>query len=611
MKDSHKIVLSSIIAGSSLWIIDGIIDTYIFLSRPFLDALIFNIPAHELYMRIFLTGSFIAFGAFTAAMVARKKKLEEQILQAKNDWENVFDSITDAITIHDKDFNVIRANKSAEKLLGFPFVDIINKKKCHELFHGTATVPEGCPSCKTFKTGMPSVSEVFEPHLNRFIEIRAIPRFSKDNQLTGLIHAVRDITGLKNAEKILQESENSYRTLAENLPAIVYRLFLKEKQMQFFNSMFYPMTGYKTEELTSGKICFIENLIAQEDRDRVIDTLTQTLPEGRPFEIEYRLRHKEGDIRHFLEVGRPMLDIDGEPCCIDGVIFDITERKLIEEELKKYQERLEELVKERTAELRRVNEQLQMEIKERMLANAEAFRAGHLASLGELAAGVAHEINNPVNGIINLSQILANESRQGSKENDIANRIIKESHRIAIIVSGLLSFARVSKEKKGPVRIHEIMSDSLSLFGAQLQKDGIKLTINLPQDLPEIIAHPQQIEQVFLNILSNARYALNQKYAGAYNDKILEILGEKIMLDNSHYIRIIFYDRGIGIPSDMLDKVMNPFFSTKPGNVGTGLGLSISHGIISDHGGRIMIESVEGEFTRVIIDLPVAMSKVL
>ena len=244
------------------------------------------------------------------------------------------------------------------------------------------------------------------------------------------------------------------------------------------------------------------------------------------------------------------------------------------------------------------------DITERKLAEAEVTRASHLAALGELAAGVAHEINNPVNGIINYSQILANKSNPGSKEHDMAKRIIKESDRIAGIIRSLLSFARDSKEEKHLVYVHEIMSDSLALTETQIKKDGINLKVNIPSDLPGIIAQPQQIEQVFLNIISNARYALNQKYPGTHKDKIFEILGEETTIDNFPYLQITFYDKGCGIPAKIMDKITNPFFSTKPAGIGTGLGLSISYGIINNHGGKLIIDSVEGEFTQIIIELP-------
>ncbi|MBI4847884.1 MAG: PAS domain-containing sensor histidine kinase [Nitrospirae bacterium] len=289
---------------------------------------------------------------------------------------------------------------------------------------------------------------------------------------------------------------------------------------------------------------------------------------------------------------------------IADVIAIGIERKRTEDELERHGSQLVEIVEERTSELKRTNEKLLKEIDERKRAETEAVRASQLAALGELAAGVAHEINNPVNGILNYAEILANKNSPGSTESEIANRIIKESERIATIVRNLLSFARDSKEERHPIGVHGIISSTLSLTEAQLRKDGIVLLMNIPPDLPQVIAQPQQIEQVFLNIISNARYSLNQKYRGAHDDKILKITGEALSNDDNSYVRIMFYDKGTGIPAGILDKVMNPFFTTKPGNLGTGLGLSISHSIINNHGGKIIITSGEGDFTNVIIELP-------
>jgi len=199
--------------------------------------------------------------------------------------------------------------------------------------------------------------------------------------------------------------------------------------------------------------------------------------------------------------------------------------------------------------------------------------------------------------------LLVNKSPEGSRENDLAGRIVQEGNRIARIVGGLLSFARENKDEKSACHLQKIIGDTVMLTAAQLRHDGISVEVNVPEKLEEIIANPQHIQQVFLNIISNARHALNLKYSGAHKDKTLSISCKNIITERSTYVRTTFYDRGTGIPADILDKVTAPFFSTKPSGQGTGLGLSISHSIIKDHGGRIMIESEEGIYTRVIVDL--------
>ena len=253
--------------------------------------------------------------------------------------------------------------------------------------------------------------------------------------------------------------------------------------------------------------------------------------------------------------------------------------------------------------------ELAHDITEKIRLQTETIRAGHLAALGELAAGVAHEINNPINGIINYAQILANKASEQSPERDISLRIIRESDRVATIVRNLLSFARERKDRKAPVAVEEILADSLALVEAQLRKDGIRFELQLPEHLPPVFALKQQIQQVFLNLISNARYALNEKYAGAHQDKLLRLSGETLCLGGRPFVRMTLYDQGTGIPAEIIERITNPFFSTKPHDKGTGLGLSISHGIVKDHDGRLVFDSAEGQFTRVVMDLPAAASK--
>jgi signal transduction histidine kinase len=244
------------------------------------------------------------------------------------------------------------------------------------------------------------------------------------------------------------------------------------------------------------------------------------------------------------------------------------------------------------------------DVTKKIKLQAETMRAAHLASLGEMAAGVAHEINNPINGVINYAQMLIDERRKANEDYDIQNRILKEGRRIAGIVKSLLSFAREGKEVREYIGIDEILADTLALSAAQLRKDGIILELNVPKELPRIFAHFQQIQQVFLNLINNARYALNQKFVHGNDNKVLTISAEAVNKNDARFVKVTFLDKGTGIPTDIINKIFNPFFSTKPRGVGTGLGLSISHGIATDHGGEITIDSSEGNYTKIEVILP-------
>jgi PAS domain S-box-containing protein len=261
----------------------------------------------------------------------------------------------------------------------------------------------------------------------------------------------------------------------------------------------------------------------------------------------------------------------------------------------------------------RVNNVIEIckDITEEMVLQTESMRTGQLAELGMLAASVAHEINNPIFGIISCAQLLLEESKGGKEaDHSIINMILKESDRIANVTRSLLSFVRAPDDVKSSCNIHEILSDTLLLIRAMMQKEGINVEVHIPQNLPEIIAYPQQIQHVFLNMIDNAQYALNEKYPDAHENKIIDITGKEVMINDRPHVQVIFYDRGNGIPDDKIDKVMNPFFTTKPPGKGTGLGLNICNKIIDDHGGKIEIDSIEGEYTKFIISLPVERSKI-
>lgn len=241
---------------------------------------------------------------------------------------------------------------------------------------------------------------------------------------------------------------------------------------------------------------------------------------------------------------------------------------------------------------------------EEEVVRAEAVRVAQLAALGELASGVAHEINNPINGIINYAQIILDDPQDSEAAENLCN-IIDEGKRIAAIVSNLLDFARRREEDLAESHIEKIVSNSLQLVSHLLKKDGINCTVKIAESLPPLLCNDQQLQQVTLNVISNARYALNSKYPLPCPEKRLEIRGELHDKDGGPYIRLTFTDHGIGIAPEIQNRLFDPFFSTKPKGEGTGLGLSISHGLVKDHGGHIRVQSKIGKWTKFIIDLPV------
>jgi two-component system, NtrC family, sensor kinase len=236
---------------------------------------------------------------------------------------------------------------------------------------------------------------------------------------------------------------------------------------------------------------------------------------------------------------------------------------------------------------------------------ADSFRTAQMASIGELAAGVAHEVNNPITGIINFAQLLLDDSEKDSLQAELLDRIVNEGERIALIIRNLLAFSRESKSNNEPIDIIQVIQDSLTLVEHQFTNDGIRIDTDFSSNLGQIFGNFTQLQQVVLNLLSNARFALNERYPNSSPEKIIEISCCASINDAGQPVtQIAIKDFGTGIPQGILKRLFDPFFTTKPTGEGTGLGLSISYGIVRDHKGAIRVDSIMHQYTKMIVELP-------
>ncbi len=228
-----------------------------------------------------------------------------------------------------------------------------------------------------------------------------------------------------------------------------------------------------------------------------------------------------------------------------------------------------------------------------------------LEEIGTLAGGVAHEINNPINGIMNYAQLISDRLDPESPLREFAVGIGREAERVAKIVRNLLAFARQEKESHSLASIAEIVSNTLSLIRTIIRGDQITLEVDVPSGLPNIKCRSQQIQQVLMNLLTNARDALNQRYPEHDPDKIMMVTVRPFEKEGRPWIRVMVEDHGVGIPDEIRGRLFDPFFTTKDRTQGTGLGLSISHGIVQEHRGELCVESEPGEYTRFLLELQV------
>ena len=257
-------------------------------------------------------------------------------------------------------------------------------------------------------------------------------------------------------------------------------------------------------------------------------------------------------------------------------------------------------LKKAHSELAEWNRTLEERITERTLENkrmqAQLARSDKLSSLGQMAAGIAHEINNPMTGILLYANLIADSKNFSPDLKDDINIVIKETERCSAIVKQLLDFSRVNKPENRWSSLNEIIEAALSLLENQSLFQNIKIERNYKETLPKIFGDAWQLEQVFINIILNA----GQSIAEAGRIRIATGLA-----DDKRFIFANIQDNGCGISPDELDKIFDPFFTTKMDG-GTGLGLSVSYGIINNHGGEINVSSELGNGTSITIMLPVS-----
>ena len=253
---------------------------------------------------------------------------------------------------------------------------------------------------------------------------------------------------------------------------------------------------------------------------------------------------------------------------------------------------------------------------ERAMMQIKLVQAQKLEAIGTLASGVAHEINNPIMGITGYAKMILEAVEPGSPVANMATGIVSASDRVATISRKLLSFARLDKQPSQLVRISDVVGDTLSLIQTVLRHDQITLEVAVPEDLPGLECRSQQIQQVIMNLLTNARDVLNERYPGHDDNKKVIISARKIDSTESRImkldgvtprpcVRLTVEDYGMGIPAALRDRILDPFFTTKSQDKGTGLGLSISHTIVKEHGGLLWFDSVVGQGTQFHMDLPV------
>ncbi len=542
-------------------------------------------------VQVILIAVCIGMAALVAIVLGRyDRKRTQALLDLHASEENLaitLNSIGDAVIATDTDGQVTRMNPVAEALTGWTATEAVGRPltDVFQIVNAQTRAKVGNPVEQVRSEGVVvglanHTLLIARDGTERQIADSGAPIRGHDGTLAGVVLVFRDVTEAYAKDRQLRESEERFQMLFEQAP-LGYHSLDSEGRFINVNQAWLDQFGYARDEVLGR---WFGDFLASEYVERFRERFPRFKAAGRIRGAEFAMVHKDGS-RYIMsidgDIGR---DEQGKFKQTHCILRDITEQKRAEEALAKHRDHLEELVEERSRQLEASRAQLQ--------------RAARLASVGTLAAGIAHEINNPL-GLILMSAQRALEKNDDPKAVETSLRRIKDDvKRCARIVKSVLQFSREQSSDKWPVDVNQCVRRSEEFTRAYADRNGVQLLFECASDLPAVAANPTELEQAFVNLIHNAVEACGD--------------GQTVTLRTERApvgVRITIADQGRGMTAEEREHAFDPFYTTRQLKGGTGLGLSIVHGIINEQGGTIDIDSQPGRGTRVIIELPVEVSE--
>ena len=495
--------------------------------------------------------------------ITERKRAEEAVREAEKRYKAIFNNRLQMVIIYNHDGLFLDANDCALEKMGYTREDL-GKLSFNDIIH-----PDDLPKAmealaKLLATGSMEQSDEFRVITRSggtlYIETITIPlELGADHYIAlGVAH---DLTERKHMEETLRRSEQKLKRYLESSPDAIY---ISDSKGAFLygNRAAERITGYRQEELI-GKNFLEVGLLPPKYLNKAAKVQETNMAGDPTGPLELELRRKDGSLIP-IEISTFPIG-EGEDTEVIGIARDISRRRQAEEEKQS------------------IEQQLQL--------------AGRLAAVGELAAGIAHELNNPLAAVQAYAQFLASRRDLDDTVKSDVETIYKEAVRAARTTGNLLSFARRHRPEKSLVSINEVIEKSLELHAYRMKVNNIGISTDLSSELPRTMADFYQMQQVFVNLITNAEQAMTEAHDQGTLVVRTEMAGDMI--------RTTFTDDGPGIPEENLKRIFDPFFTTKEVGKGTGLGLAICFGIVQDHGGRLYATSEPGEGTTFVVEIPV------
>ena len=492
-------------------------------------------------------------------MRSQIREKQEELNKQKEEYQNLFEHVPCYITVQDRNFKLLSYNQEfAEKFKPKP------GDYCYVAYKGRSKRCEICPVVETFEDAQSHSSEetgVNKDHSRSFWMVRTSPIKNKDGEVIAAMEMSLDVTKMKFLEKEVRESEEHYRVIFDTIPNPLFVLDAKTLEILDCNNSMTAVYGFEKDEIK--KTSFLR-FFEDGDRNQFARELKTTKALNKIRQIR-----KDGKAIFVNIHTAPSEYMEHEALLVTAT--DVTERLIVEQQL---------------------------------------IQASKLATLGEMATGVAHELNQPLSVIKTASSFFLKKVRNKEAVTpEIMETLAEEmdSHvdRASKIINHMREFGRQADVKRIDTQVNDVLTKALEIFSQQLKLRQIEVVQELSEDLPAVLADSNRLEQVFINLLTNARDAIEEKNAHfASESEVKRIIIRTGTKDGSLFIEI--KDTGIGIPESILDRIFDPFFTTKKAGKGTGLGLSISYGIVRDYDGTIRVKSEEGVGSTFYIYFPIS-----